>query len=122
DANAYLQSSPADALSVYSHPRSNSSDVSAPITPLSLSSDGMSDNAHEFVYPEYASFDPAAHAGDHSFAGMQAAFGGMEDPFRPKSAPDALDGGMQWDVSMDDETPRASDSDRKLSHAGQLIA
>ncbi|CDO76413.1 hypothetical protein BN946_scf184741.g2 [Trametes cinnabarina] len=126
DANAYLQGSPTDATSVYSNPRSNSSDVSAPITPLSLSSDGMHDSTREFTFEDYAAaFDAAgsgAHAVDaeHSIGGMQA-FEGMEDPFRPKSAPDALGGGPQWDVVMDDETPRAEDTERKLSHAGQLV-
>ncbi|KAI0323843.1 hypothetical protein GY45DRAFT_1263946, partial [Cubamyces sp. BRFM 1775] len=150
DLSAYLNSSPADALSVYSNPRSNSSDVSAPITPLSLSSDGMHDSGlheHELAYPgDYAGgaaatggsgpFDLAGFAhddsvlggaggGQHSFADMQAAFGGMEDVFRPKSAPaEVSTGGGDWDVVMladDDETPRA-DTDRKLSHVGRLLA
>ncbi|KAH9885571.1 hypothetical protein C8Q73DRAFT_659472, partial [Cubamyces lactineus] len=146
DLSAYLNSSPADALSVYSNPRSNSSDVSAPITPLSLSSDGMHDSGmheHELAYPdEYAGtagpgpFDVSgfaqddsvlsgAGAGQHSYADMQAAFGGMEDIFRPKSAPAEVSSGAgDWDVVMladDDETPRA-DTDRKLSHVGRLLA
>ncbi|KAH9855717.1 hypothetical protein C2E23DRAFT_723414 [Lenzites betulinus] len=136
DLLAYLQSSPTDALSVYSNPRSNSSDVSAPITPLSLS-DGES--AYGGAPPDLAFSDYVAaftHAGsaepdafpvvdelgEHSFpdGGMQAAFGGgMEDAFRPKSAPEAL--GAGWDVSMDDETPRAG-GERKLSDIGRLMA
>ncbi|KAI8969699.1 hypothetical protein BD414DRAFT_257159 [Trametes punicea] len=124
DMNAYLQSSPADAMSIYSHPRSNSSDVSAPVTPLSLSSDGRHDNTHELAYPDYSVFDAAAHAHatEHSFADMEA-LGGTEDTFTSKGCLGPVHGGQQWDVSMadDDETPRA-DKDRKLSSVGQLMA
>ena len=145
DLSAYLNSSPADALSVYSNPRSNSSDMSAPITPLSLSSDGLHDSGmheHELGYSDdYAStagpgpldLSGFAHddsvlggtgGGQHSYADMQAAFSGMEDIFRPKSAPAEVSGAADdWDVVMlaDDETPRA-DTDRKLSHVGRLLA
>lgn len=135
DLSAYLQSSPADALSVYSNPRSNSSDVSAPITPLSLSDSGsMFDGVpSELAYPAFESVfahaasaepeaaDAASGFGEHSYLadGMQT-YGDMEDALRPKSAPEPL--GASWDVSMDDdETPRA-DKERKLSHVGRLMA
>ncbi|OJT15638.1 hypothetical protein TRAPUB_5966 [Trametes pubescens] len=134
DLSAFLQSSPTDALSVYSNPRSNSSDVSAPITPLSLSDSGsMFDGVPpELAYPAFESaFTHAASAepeaaeaapgfSEHSYLadGMQT-YGDMEDAFRPKSAPESL--GANWEVSMDDETPRA-DNERKLSHVGRLMA
>ncbi|KAI0353260.1 hypothetical protein OH77DRAFT_1522723 [Trametes cingulata] len=130
----HLQGSPTDAMSVYSNPRSNSSDVSAPITPLSLSESGGYEGAHDLAYPDYAGFDapfggdadPAGGGGgggpEHSYAvDMQAFAGGMEEAFRPKSAADVLNGGL-WDASMEDETPRAGGGDRKLSHVGQLLA
>ncbi|KAI0364775.1 hypothetical protein BV20DRAFT_1056935 [Pilatotrama ljubarskyi] len=136
----HVQSSPTDAMSVYSNPRSNSSDVSAPITPLSLSDSGGYEGAHDLAYPDYAGFDapfgghadPAGGGGtgmggvgaaEHSYGvdDMQAYAGGMEDAFRSKSSADSLSGAL-WDSSMEDETPRAGKVDRKLSHVGQLLA
>ncbi|KAI0638724.1 hypothetical protein C8Q77DRAFT_1045681 [Trametes polyzona] len=144
DLSAYLQSSPTDALSVYSNPRSNSSDVSAPITPLSLSdssdsSSGFSGGAGGFLdlaYPDFSSFAHAGAGGEpldvggHSSFGadddVQAFDGGLDDAFRPKSAPEASFGGgaaTYTGAGWDDETPRAlGGGERKLSHVGRLLA
>ncbi|KAI0641252.1 hypothetical protein C8Q79DRAFT_920290 [Trametes meyenii] len=140
DMSTYLQSSPTDAFSVYSNPPSNSSDISAPVTPLSLpDAAGMYDaGAHDLAYPDgydAAGYDAAAFgsphgsapdvslslgAGEHSYGADMQAHSGMEDMYRPKSAP-AVGG---WDIAMaDDETPRASgNADRKLSSVGRFLA
>ncbi|KAI0762313.1 hypothetical protein C8Q74DRAFT_142303 [Fomes fomentarius] len=111
--STFLQSSPADALSVYTHTPSNSSDPSAPITPLSLTFEG----AGSLQYPEDVS------ASDHTFghfaggAAPEQPFGGDlhlynndgQAAYRPKSGQDAA-----WDVAdlqshmLEDVTPRAS--------------
>ena len=108
--NGYLQASPVDTFSVYSHTRTNSSDASAPITPISLSLEGPAD----LQYP-----DAVSSAYDHAFGHFGSAapdqpFGGdygfSHDAYRPKSAQEyPLE---VWDVaamhghSSQDGTPR----------------
>lgn len=117
--STFLQSSPADALSVYTHTPSNSSDPSAPITPLSLTFEG----AGELQYPEDVS--PSDRTFPH-FGGVapEQPFGGDlhlyndgQAAYRPKSGQDAA-----WDVGalqshiLEDVTPRGTNDMSQAMH------
>ena len=112
----YLQTSPqVDAFSVYSHTRTNSSDASAPITPISLSFDGST----ELQYPD--DIPPSGY--DNSFGHFGSTtpdqpFGGDvdsgRDTYRPTKSAQGSPLGA-WAVAVrhgqlgQDGTPRGVD-------------
>ncbi|KAI0716125.1 hypothetical protein C8T65DRAFT_726339 [Cerioporus squamosus] len=105
----FLSDSPA---SVFSHSRTSSSDMSAPISPISLNFES------EFQYSDHIPSD-FGHFGDagppeHPFGGDMHMYAPHDELLRPKSAQGMVHHGWHAALSSDDRTPRGLDDANML--------